>query len=312
MSSATQSVVSAASNSLTPYQWHGFVSQETELQIVPKFSMDRLDFVGDCYGPFYPNYPIRVPLWLALYLRETNACTISPPAELTVDFLRNVLKREAESDNGHEAVSPEFFDVARQLLRFASADVPDAVEVHRLINELESCRATKIQHSVGALTRSQFPPPAMYFAAFATGEVETLRATFLAALNDGADLAAAASRRAVPPALPAPRPSGATSGRSTVPVGRASVVDSAVTGRFSDGRGGATDDADGSPYSAVPTGSGAPHGVARPLDDSYPTAAPDQLLDAYAPSTTAGADTDMPETGAAQAGGRRRRTLRQR
>jgi GINS complex subunit 2 len=199
---ASLGVVSSSSSSMSPYQWHGFASHEVEVQIIPKFTMERLDFISKPYGPFYPNYPVNVPLWLALYLRETNSCTITPPYELTVAFLQEKLAEEQRSNEGLNAVSPQFFDVARQLLRFAPTDIPDAAEVHRLVDELEHCRELKISRSVGYLNEQNFPPEALFFSAFATSEVEMLRATLLPALNDGVLLQNLARERVQPAAPP--------------------------------------------------------------------------------------------------------------
>uniref|UniRef100_A0A7S1R3D5 DNA replication complex GINS protein PSF2 N-terminal domain-containing protein n=1 Tax=Neobodo designis TaxID=312471 RepID=A0A7S1R3D5_NEODS len=285
-SAASLGVVSMTTNAMTAFQRNGFASQETLVPIVPKFNMDRLDFIGEAYGPFYPNYPAQVPLWLALYLRETNACNITPPIELTVEFLEDQLKKESESEEGYDAISTDFFDVARQLLRFAAADIPDATEVHRLVDELESCRANKINRSIGFLTRTQFPPEALFFANFASGEVESLRATFLPALNDGAELHAVAARRMTRPAAPRPSaPARSTTGAAT------------------------TTDASTAPP-PVPSDNTA-SGVARDLQESYPTEYDDAAT--YGGATTAGR-TDT--TGATSEGPvvttRRRRTLRQR
>ena len=40
------------------------------------------------YGPFIPNIPIKVPLWLALQLRKANKCKIHAPDWLEAGVVR--------------------------------------------------------------------------------------------------------------------------------------------------------------------------------------------------------------------------------
>lgn len=42
---------------------------------------------GD-YGPFKANFPVTVPLWLAIYLYQRKQCRIQPPDWLKVDHLQ--------------------------------------------------------------------------------------------------------------------------------------------------------------------------------------------------------------------------------
>jgi len=43
--------------------------QDTTVTIIPNFRMDAVPLVGGDVGPFQPNFPTEVPLWLALTLR---------------------------------------------------------------------------------------------------------------------------------------------------------------------------------------------------------------------------------------------------
>lgn len=62
------------------------IQQRTYISIVPLFEMDGLKFIsvskqfwlnnkGD-FGPFRPNKLVRVPLWLAVYLKKLSKCRI--------------------------------------------------------------------------------------------------------------------------------------------------------------------------------------------------------------------------------------------
>ena len=45
---------------------------------------------GD-YGPFQPNIPVQVPLWLALLLKKRNKCRVQAPEWMQPDKLKGLL-----------------------------------------------------------------------------------------------------------------------------------------------------------------------------------------------------------------------------
>ncbi len=46
------------------------------------------------FGPFRPNKPILVPLWLALYFKNRNKCRIMPPEFLIYENIYNYVQNE--------------------------------------------------------------------------------------------------------------------------------------------------------------------------------------------------------------------------
>lgn len=45
--------------------------------------VDFLNLQGN-FGPFYPQIPIKVPLWLAVALKKRGKCTIRPPQWMSI------------------------------------------------------------------------------------------------------------------------------------------------------------------------------------------------------------------------------------
>jgi len=41
------------------------------------------------YGPFRPNMPVEVPIWLALQLHKRGKCRIMPPSWLSISRLQS-------------------------------------------------------------------------------------------------------------------------------------------------------------------------------------------------------------------------------
>ena len=54
-------------------------AEETLVRVVPSFQHDVLRFVTGNYGPFEPQEPCEVPLWLACLLRKRKMCTVEAP-----------------------------------------------------------------------------------------------------------------------------------------------------------------------------------------------------------------------------------------
>ena len=56
-------------------------AEETLVRVVPSFQHDVLRFVTGNYGPFEPQEPCEVPLWLACLLRKRKMCTVARPCQ---------------------------------------------------------------------------------------------------------------------------------------------------------------------------------------------------------------------------------------
>lgn len=191
---------------ISPYQQLEFEAlQQVTVTMVPQFYLPALNFMSGRVGPFIINYPVTVPLWLALYFRSSNMCTIIPPPALAVPELQRMLEVEKTQDHFTE-VPYHFFTFARLLLAHAAADIPHAEEVHRLVNAWRMCRDVKLNKQVASGLEAHLLMPMMQIANLTAIEVETVRAALAPALNDGAYLVQA-SREAHPRrAFAAPAP----------------------------------------------------------------------------------------------------------
>jgi GINS complex subunit 2 len=184
----------AALEYMSPYIRNDFLAQETPVEILPRFELGRIAFLSGQVGPFTPNYPVAVPLWLALFLRETNTCTIRPPEDVSVERLSRVLEYEAAEETSFHALPLHFFSVVRQILRYAASDVPDAAVVHRLVDELEQRRISKITKNLNVLQSVGLRPSA-FSLQLTTGEWLFVRATLQRVMNDAVELEARGEQR---------------------------------------------------------------------------------------------------------------------
>ncbi|CCW69210.1 unnamed protein product [Phytomonas sp. Hart1] len=178
------------------YHFSSYAATDTFVTVVPRFSMGRVPCIGGHYGPFSPNSPVEIPLWLALHLRQTDTCTITLPSYLRVGELSNVVARERISDNAFEPIPFHFFEIAKNLCEFAHEDVPNVAEVLRLVRELQSMRQRKLQQSMSLFEAegSAMFTPGIKLTHIASAELHYLRTSFAVVLKQACEMEQKRSR----------------------------------------------------------------------------------------------------------------------
>ncbi|EAN90659.1 hypothetical protein C3747_241g15 [Trypanosoma cruzi] len=181
------------SSSFTAYHFASFAAMEVTVIIVPRFTMPRvLTAFGGRYGPFAPNYPVELPLWLALHIRQTDTCTINPPPFMTISYLRNVVEKEKENEATFEALPFYFFEVVKKLCENSAAaeDVPHVAEVIRLVGEIKAIRWQKLQRSMAVFEAEGSPVyiPGIKLTNIVNNELEYLRRSFSKVLQQAAEM----------------------------------------------------------------------------------------------------------------------------
>ncbi|EKG00821.1 hypothetical protein TCSYLVIO_008218 [Trypanosoma cruzi] len=181
------------SSSFTAYHFASFAAMEVTVIIVPRFTMPRVSTAfGGRYGPFAPNYPVELPLWLALHIRQTDTCTINPPPFMTISYLRNVVEKEKENEATFEALPFYFFEVVKKLCENSAAaeDVPHVAEVIRLVGEIKAIRRQKLQRSMAVFEAEGSPVyiPGIKLTNIVNNELEYLRRSFSKVLQQAAEM----------------------------------------------------------------------------------------------------------------------------
>ena len=67
-----------------------FLAEKEPIDIVPNFTHSVMHLIQGDVGPFRPGLPVKVPLWLAVNLRQRQRCRLVRPDWLTVDRLEEV------------------------------------------------------------------------------------------------------------------------------------------------------------------------------------------------------------------------------
>jgi len=103
-----------------------FVAEDEIVEIVPNIRMDALNMICGDFGPFFPQIPTKVPLWLAVALKKRSKCTIRTPDWMTVDRLTQVLEAERESPREFQPLPFHYIEISKLLFDHARDDISDA------------------------------------------------------------------------------------------------------------------------------------------------------------------------------------------
>lgn len=186
-------VNSRGGGSFSAYHFASFAAMEMSVTIIPRFTMPRVTTLfGGSYGPFAPNYPVDVPLWLAMHIRQTDTCVITPPQFMAISYLRNVVAKEKESEVTFEMLPFYFFEIVKKLCENSAAaeDVPHVAEVLRLVAEVKAIRRQKLQRSMSVFEAEGSPVyiPGIKLTNIVNNEFEFLRSSFAKVLFQSAEM----------------------------------------------------------------------------------------------------------------------------
>ncbi|XP_011666878.2 DNA replication complex GINS protein PSF2 [Strongylocentrotus purpuratus] len=132
-----------------------FLAEKEEVTIVPNFSHDEVFLIGGNVGPFNPSLPMKVPLWMAINLKQRQKCRIQPPDWMLVEKLEEVKKQEHDSAVFQPMVNPHYMEVTKLLLSHATDDIPNADEVNTLIKDIWDLRMAKLRQSIDKFVKDQ-------------------------------------------------------------------------------------------------------------------------------------------------------------
>jgi len=122
-----------------------FVAEDEIVDIVPNIRMDALNMICGDFGPFYPQIPAKVPLWLAVALKKRGKCTIRTPDWMTVDRLTQVLEAERESSREFQPLPFHYIEISKLLFDHARDDISDAYLVRSLVEDIRDVRFHKVE-----------------------------------------------------------------------------------------------------------------------------------------------------------------------
>eukprot|EP00897_Mesotaenium_endlicherianum_P009605 jgi/Mesen1/8673/ME000508S08053 len=124
-----------------------FLAEDGLISIVPNFRMEKLGLICGEFGPFFPQLPVEVPLWLALALKKRRKCAIQTPEWMKIDELTRVLELERESSREFQPLPFHYMEIAELLFESEShgLNIQDKYQVRTLLKDIRDVRFHKIE-----------------------------------------------------------------------------------------------------------------------------------------------------------------------
>ena len=122
-----------------------FFAEDELIEIQPSFRGEKLEFISGTFGPFKPAMPIKVPLWLAVYLKQRQKCGVQIPYWLETEFLIKVKTEEREQKTMFSDALPYFyFEIAQLLITECKDEFEKHAQVKSLIEDIFGLRKEKL------------------------------------------------------------------------------------------------------------------------------------------------------------------------
>eukprot|EP00043_Microstomoeca_roanoka_P001692 m.34071 g.34071 ORF g.34071 m.34071 type:complete len:179 (+) comp10972_c1_seq1:136-672(+) len=131
-----------------------FLAEDTAVTITPFFEAGVFLFLQEKIGPFRPQRPMEVPLWLAASLRRRGKCLIHVPEWLTVDSLATKLEEEKTLRSSFAPMPEHYLEVSSILFDVASQDILESEKCRQLIQDITDARMTKIRQGLDDIKTS--------------------------------------------------------------------------------------------------------------------------------------------------------------
>uniref|UniRef100_A0A7S0UUL9 DNA replication complex GINS protein PSF2 n=1 Tax=Polytomella parva TaxID=51329 RepID=A0A7S0UUL9_9CHLO len=168
---------------ISPEELEFFAEQEI-IEIIPNFKLSTpgsmLYCIEGSFGPFQPNVPAEVPIYIALTLYRRNKCRILPPRWLSTSHLEVLVKEERQVSQHFQAIPFYYIEISKLLMTEASSIFGlDFTEIQNLLEEFKKIRNGKIQDGLskvnGAIT--------VRLTNLSANECNRIRVLFTSALN---------------------------------------------------------------------------------------------------------------------------------
>lgn len=95
---------------MDPYEVE-FLGEKQFVTIVPQFNSNTIHLISGDVGPFKAGLPVRVPLWMAVELKQQKRCKIEPPDWMDVETLEALKETEKQSQYLHIIIIRELAEL---------------------------------------------------------------------------------------------------------------------------------------------------------------------------------------------------------
>ncbi|XP_076287246.1 DNA replication complex GINS protein PSF2-like protein [Lasioglossum baleicum] len=132
-----------------------FLGEKELVSIVPNFSFDTIHLISGSIGPFRAGLPVKVPIWLAVNLKQQQKCRIINQEWMNADTLNEAKEDEKLSKLFTKMPSNHYIDEAQLLLSHGNEDIPDSDVIRTAIKDIWDIRMSKLRTSIDAFLKSE-------------------------------------------------------------------------------------------------------------------------------------------------------------
>ncbi|XP_017882488.1 probable DNA replication complex GINS protein PSF2 [Ceratina calcarata] len=132
-----------------------FFGEKELVTIVPNFNFDTIHLISGSVGPFRAGLPVKVPIWLAVNLKQQQKCRIIHQEWMDSESLNETKEQEKLSKLFTKMPSNHYIDEAQLLLSIASDDIPDADAIRTAVKDIWDIRMSKLRTSIDAFLKSE-------------------------------------------------------------------------------------------------------------------------------------------------------------
>jgi GINS complex subunit 2 len=129
------------------YEETDFISQDILVEITPHFLRERDQLVTAEYGPFRPNVPVVVPLWVALALKQSGSCTIELDDWFKLENILATQEREKTDAKQLQILPRCYVEQARTVSKYWLEDMPQQSGMASSLEDILSLRKQKLRQS---------------------------------------------------------------------------------------------------------------------------------------------------------------------
>ncbi|XP_055545060.1 probable DNA replication complex GINS protein PSF2 [Wyeomyia smithii] len=122
-----------------------FIGESFTIGVIPNFNHDPIYLISGAIGPFKGGYPVHIPLWLAIHLRQQQKCRIVPPEWMDPKLLEDLKEEEKRTRHFTKMPSEHYMVEAKLVLNTAPEDVPQSDEIKTLVKDIWDIRCAKLR-----------------------------------------------------------------------------------------------------------------------------------------------------------------------
>uniref|UniRef100_A0A914Z1Z1 DNA replication complex GINS protein PSF2 n=1 Tax=Panagrolaimus superbus TaxID=310955 RepID=A0A914Z1Z1_9BILA len=122
-----------------------FLAEDLLIKIMPRIHLD-VEKIDGLYLNFEPRVPTEVPVWVAMFLKKKQICTVIPPTWLTVEDLNTISQAEADSPSFTE-IPERFFELSHILITQCQDDLENLEQLRTLVKDIWDKRSSKLRTS---------------------------------------------------------------------------------------------------------------------------------------------------------------------